>query len=364
MSIAEVAKRAGVSNATISRVINHHRGVSEATAASVRRAMEEVGYTPSPNRPGPKPGSRKASRTTNVLFLVTLGESSQASTGFQRLVEGVSSALEEQSANLTIKFVSGPEEARALNMTQPRVDGVLAHGGGQLDGFGDLLADLPTVWLMSNPVRPTWGDQVMPDNDEIGRLAAQHLTDLGRDRLAYLNLLPGHWALQLHARAFLDSASRMGVDAEVVELPRAISDRYCINFEPQEYARLAEAADRLVDELLCVHPKVNGVFVAEDAQAALLVPALQRRGLDTGPDGDMSVISCNDERPYLMGLNPCPATIDIRVEAIGRRGASQLLWRIAEGSTADRMCTTVEPSLVLPESPATSYTTPRGGHGM
>ncbi|MEM7681488.1 MAG: substrate-binding domain-containing protein, partial [Planctomycetota bacterium] len=114
--------------------------------------------------------------------------------------------------------------------------------------------------------------------------------------------------------------------------------------------RLAEAADRLVDDLLSRQPRIDGVFIAEDAQAALLVPALQRRGVDTGPGGDLSVISCNDERPYLMGLNPCPPTIDIRVEAIGRRGADQLLWRIAQGSNADRMCTTVEPRLVLPES--------------
>ncbi|MEM7682880.1 MAG: LacI family DNA-binding transcriptional regulator, partial [Planctomycetota bacterium] len=283
MSIAEVAERAGVSNATISRVINHHRGVSESTAASVRRAMQELGYTPPVNRPGPKVGSKRSARVTNVLFLVCLGESSRATAGFQRLVEGVSSSLEEQNANLAVKFLSNAEEVSGLNLSHPRVDGVLAHGDMPLEDVSASFAELPTVWLMSNPVRPAWGDQVMPDNDEIGRIAAKHLVDSGRNRLAYLNLLPGHWALQLHARAFRNAAQEMGVHAEAVSLPSAVSNKYCIRFDAQDSARLAEAADRLVDDLLSRQPRIDGVFIAEDAQAALLVPALQRRGVDTGP---------------------------------------------------------------------------------
>lgn len=360
MSIAEVAKRAGVSNATISRVINHQGGVAESTVANVRRAMEELGYKPAANRRGPKVGSRRGARVINILFLVFADGPRDTTTGFQRLVAGVSSQLDEQNANLAVKFVSSAQELRALNLSQPRIDGVLAHGATAThdQGVAEELTKLPTVWLMGNITRPTWGDQVMPDSDAIGQIAARHLVESGCDRLAHVNLLPGHWALDLHARAFAQAAGDLGVTAESVELSKPFTSRFFIDFDSSLSGRIAEAADTLVDDLLSRSPKVKGVFIAEDRQAAILVPALQRRGLDLSPGGDLTMVSCNNERPYLMGLNPAPPTIDIRLETIGRRGAAQLLWRMAEGNNDDRMRTTIEPSLVLPHSAETDDTKP------
>lgn len=348
MSIAEVAKLADVSLATVSRVINGHNGVSISTATSVRRAMSEVGFEPAANRPGPKPGSKRTSDVTNVLFLVFSDRPSSTATGFQQLVAGVSSRLEERNANLVMKFVSGSEEAAALNLTNPRVDGLLLHGSIPIDGVVPILRQLPTVWLMNNAVRPSWGDQVMPANEHIGVMAADYLVKVGRDRLVFFNLLPSHWGLRLRARAFLDAAETLGATAERSEPSRTPSDAFFIDLASGTTTRFAEAADALADELLRSNPRPNGIFVAEDAQASIFVPALQRRGVDLSPGGDLTLISCNNERAYLMGLSPCPPTIDIRIEAIGRRGADQLLWRINQGSNDDRMSTTIEPRIVLP----------------
>ena len=63
MSIVDVAKRAGVSVATVSRVINDFPGVSPRTARQVRTAMKELLYVPAPIRPGPKPGWNHRSHT-------------------------------------------------------------------------------------------------------------------------------------------------------------------------------------------------------------------------------------------------------------------------------------------------------------
>lgn len=348
MSIAEVAKRAGVSNATISRVINHQERVADSTVASVKRAMEAVGYKPSANRPGPKVGSRRSTRVTNVLFLMFADRPGSTTTGFQRLVSGASSFLEKHNANLAVKFVTSRDDFHSLNLTDPRIDGILAHGNtARLGETLEAPGQVPTVWLMGNPVRPKWGDQVMPASDEIGLIAARHLVESGCNRLAHLNLLPAHRALRLHARAFLDAAEAMNVVATSIEPPPPLSDQLSLDADPSVSASIAEAADRLVDDLLGRHPKINGVFIAEDAQAAILIPALQRRGVDLSPGGDLAIVSCNNERPYLVGLNPCPPTIDIRFETIGRRGAAQLLWRIAERTNTGRMCTTVEPLLIL-----------------
>lgn len=346
-SIAEVAKLAGVSNATISRVINHNRGVASATAANVRRVMDEIGYTPSPNRPGPKLGSRKSSLSLNILFLAFSSDSVPPSAGFQRLVAGIASQLEKTNSNLAVKFISNAKDVQSINLTQPKVDGILAHGSADPTEVPASLKQFPTVWLMGNAVRPAWGDQVMPDNHQIGVLAAEYLVQSGRRRIAYVNMLRGHWALESRAHSFCSVASGMGVDVEAIETADVPRQYYALGLHSVPVQKLSVAADQLVDDLLRRKPKLDGLFFAEDAQAAVLIPALQRRGLDLAPGGDLSVISCNNERPYLMGLNPCPPSIDIRIETIGSRGAAQLLWRIAEGNNGDRMRTAVEPNLSL-----------------
>ena len=70
MSIIDVAKEAGVSKSTVSRVINSVPGVTEGVRQNVLDAMERLGYQPSVRRPGPKPISRKGIRTGNVMMLV------------------------------------------------------------------------------------------------------------------------------------------------------------------------------------------------------------------------------------------------------------------------------------------------------
>ena len=52
MSITLVAKKAGVSSSTVSRVINNHPRVAPETVRTVRRVMADMGYTPSERRPG------------------------------------------------------------------------------------------------------------------------------------------------------------------------------------------------------------------------------------------------------------------------------------------------------------------------
>ena len=67
MSISKVAKLAGVSSSTVSRVINNHPRVAPETVQSVKKAMKELGYVPSDRRPGPKPSARQRVGTGNEV---------------------------------------------------------------------------------------------------------------------------------------------------------------------------------------------------------------------------------------------------------------------------------------------------------
>jgi DNA-binding LacI/PurR family transcriptional regulator len=143
-------------------------------------------------------------------------------------------------------------------------------------------------------------------------------------------------------QSFLAAAEEAG--AEAVRLQSPHSDGTYI-YERSSIGALADAFVKL-------SPRPTGLFIADDFQAALLQPALMERGVRFGKgEGEVEVISSNNEEAYLLGLYPRPATIDIRVESIGRKAVDLLLWRLVHPSFEDRIVSLVEPRLVSPEMP-------------
>ena len=335
MSISKVAKLAGVSSSTVSRVINNHPRVAPETAQSVRQAMESLGYTPSETRPGPKPMSRMRREARDIAFLVLGASRNRATPAFQDLLRGVSMAATANDINLIFHHVADP--TRLPLKTIEALDGVLLHGATPHGDVRERLRRMPTVWLMGNVRRPDWGDQVLPDGYQVGELAAKYLLERGHKRLAFLNLDAGHRSLRLYGHAFGAAAQDAGTKVERLEQPVEESVEYWHDYNP-------ESVDRLVQRFLELTPRPTGVFVADDMQVAILQPALQKHGVRIG-DG-VDVISCNNEQPYLVGLTPKPAEIDIRVESIGRRGVEQLLWRMEHPEVPERIITAIEPQVI------------------
>jgi LacI family transcriptional regulator len=338
MSITRVAKLAGVSSSTVSRVINNHPRVAPETAEAVRKAMQELSYTPSDRRPGPKPASRlQGAHGANIAFLVIGANRNRATPAFEDLLHGVSRGASQHDLNLVFSHVPDPDELPSRIASQ-RIDGMLLHGATPGRALRDRLRRIPTVWLMGNRRRPEWGDQVMPDGYEVGDLAAKYLLGRGHRNLAFLNLDANHWPFRVYGHAFGVTAADAGASVHLVEQARAASPDYWGGHS-------TESVEALVQRYLALDPRPTGVFVADDIQVANLQPMLQRRGVELGP-GKVEVISCNNEKPYLVGLHPRPAVIDIRVESIGCRGVEQLLWRLAHTNVTERIITMIEPLLV------------------
>src|SRR5690349_8888661 len=106
MSIFDVAKLAGVSSSTVSRVINNHPRVAPETAQNVRKAMKQLGYTPSERRPGPKPSFRSRSGVANIAFLVLGAARNRATPAFEDLLRGVSTGATSNDLNLIFNHVT------------------------------------------------------------------------------------------------------------------------------------------------------------------------------------------------------------------------------------------------------------------
>ena len=337
MSIIRVAKLAGVSSSTVSRVMNNHPRVAPQTAESVRKAMEKLGYTPSDRRPGPKPSLRTRTGAANIAFLALGTARHRATPAFEGLVHGVSLSTSQHDLNLIFTHSPDPDQLPP-RIVSDRIDGVLLHGALPGKDVRERLRKLPAVWLMGNRRRPEWGDQVMPDSYEVGELAAKSLLSRGHKRLAFLNLDSGHWALRLYGHAFCATAIEAGAEAKSIEQERQLTSGYW-----QEYSQ--ESVEALVKRYLALAQKPTGVFVADDMQVAMIQPALQRHGVKIGP-GEVEIVSCNNEKPYLVGLHPKPTEIDIRAESIGRHGVEQLIWRLEHPKVVERIVTTIEPFIV------------------
>src|SRR3954453_23592140 len=209
MPISEVAKLAGVSSSTLSRVINNHPGVAPETAQNVQKAMQTLGYTPSERRPGPKPSFRSRTGAANIAFLVFGASRNRATPAFEDLLRGVSLGASRNDLNLVFGHVADVNHVPSRLLAQ-QVDGLLLHGMPPSGEASERLRRIPTVWLMGNRQRPEWGDQVLPDPFLIGELAATHLVGRGHRELAFLNMDAGHRQLHMYGQAFAAAAGEAG----------------------------------------------------------------------------------------------------------------------------------------------------------
>lgn len=342
MSMQRVAQLAGVSTSTVSRVFSDRPRVAEATVAAVRRAVREIGFTPSRKRRS-SIGAKNGSPASGAITFLVLGTSgSNAAPAFEMLLRGVSDAANVHDLTLNLSFVSDPAQLPS-RLLERSPAGVLCHGDQPSAGALERLRTLPTVWLMANRHRPRWGDQVMPNNAVIGDLAGRYLVRRGHRRVAYLGASPDAWAMRLRAFAFGKAADDAGADVRILSAPAGASVDYW------SASGLAAAGERLVEQMLARTPLPTGLFIEEDRLLPVVDRALRSRGLDPCPGGEIELVSCNNEQPHYAHLPNAPARIDIRSEAIGRRGVEQLAWRMRHAADApERVRIMVEPALIEP----------------
>jgi DNA-binding LacI/PurR family transcriptional regulator len=329
-------------------VINNHPRVAPETAEAVRKVMLKIGYSPSANRPGPKPANRTRTQVEHHRFAVLAlspkpgANPPPAAPGFEQLMHGVSTAAARHGVELTYFNVPDSPELFEQRLLQHRVTGLFTHGIYPAP-LRARVQRFPSITLMGNRRRPDFGDQVMQDPYSVGELAAKYLLDRGHRSLAFLNLDSFHWAIHLYGHAFEATARAAGAEVVSLEQEKKTTE-VAGEFD-------GESVDRMVNAYLALPNRPTGLFVAEDAQAAVLQPALQRAGVQIGA-GKTEIVSCNNERPYLLGLSPAPATIDIRISTIGERGLEQLLRRVESppASLEDRVVMLIQPRLVVPES--------------
>jgi len=327
-NIKSIAETAGVSLATVSRVMNSSANVSERKMESVYRAASALGYQ-MPQRDS----ASKHFRTRNIALAYTGSSMQLAEWGF---MDGIEGYFRKRDMRLVLTNLAADGEVPSL-FADNACDGViiLANLVNIPDSLLRIVKSFPCIQIVRGEGPQDYWDEVLADNASIARIAIDYLSGLNVRKFGFLNFHPDHASCVERGGYFEFFLRQKGVDAVML-----VSDLVETTSRPRH--RLAED---LVDRYLQLEQKPDGLFIPVDFQLPECYAAFESRGIR--PMKDVQIISCDNCERHLAGLSPRPATIDQLMSEVGFQAARQLAWRI-QNPTAAPLQVFVKPKLILP----------------
>lgn len=338
MSMTQVAELAGVSQATVSRVVAGSSKVSKHTRVKVEQAMKQLGFVASPPKQRKRRNRKQLASSKVKLIAVLVTEHSLARhPGFVlKMFRGAREAAEREGISVWLGNIRDEGDVEGM-VKAVGADGVLLAGVESLPGISRKSIGKPVVWLTSHA--DAGADAILPGNEAAGKMAANYLLDRDHQSLAFLNVDDRNPSYQARGEAFVKSAKSKGVKIQLLTFTEQ-----CTSDEEETLAQLDSRVEEGVKKLLSCDPRPTGLFVPSDLMTSLVYRALNRCGLKPGKDID--IVSCDNEEAYLAGLSPRPATIDIAGEERGRRAVYELLVQSRFPLEQRPVQLTVEPQLV------------------
>ncbi len=280
-----VAERAGVSRATVSRVVNGSPRVSDETVAAVTAAIAELRYTP--NRAARSLANRKA-----MAIALVIPEDTTRFFGdpyFAAIVQGISTALDETGYALTLHLASasGRFDATVAYLRGGNVDGALVVSHHTDDHVLAELGESIPVVFGGRPADPASTDSYYVDVDNIAAAAdgTRFLIERGRRRIGTIagpaDMPAGVDRLTGWQQAMTDAG---------LEPDAAVHGDFTL-----------AGGMRATRELLDAHPDLDAIFVASDLMAMGAVTVLRERGIAV------------PEQVAVMGFDDSPAALACEV---------------------------------------------------
>jgi DNA-binding LacI/PurR family transcriptional regulator len=331
-SIANVAKAAGVSTATVSRVLNNFPHVREETIRRVREAVQALNYSPLRTRRDLSDedgfGRARPGRTGNIA-VITLGQAREwlQLPVMAGAVAGIRTAVTERGYRLVLDELLDATKPHRL-IDRREIDGAIVFVTGSFssercnEALDIVSQKIPLVWAMGEEYGNYDVDHVTCDNVHIGHLAYNFLRNKRCQEVALIALNPSWTFMRLRAQAFLNAAydGNQRATAYVVSQDEMILDSYGKRVVP------AKNPEELVAKILGGPRRPDGIFILNDFATSTVVPILNRQGIRT--DRDITIVSCDNEESRLAALQPRPTTIDIRSEEVGYRAMVRLASRM------------------------------------
>lgn len=332
-TIRDVAQRADVSVASVSRVLNGAGPVTEATRKKVLEAAAALQYVP---HSGARSLSTSKTQTIGVILPDLYGEF------FSELIRGMDLAARALGYHLIVSSShdDAEEASAAIRSMRGRVDGLIVLSP-HLDAanLAAALAGRTPILLMNGGAdadRPS----IVVDNHGGAVQAVEHLVATGRRRIVHISGPAGNLEAEARLAGYLQAMARAGLPTSVVEGEFT---------QPSGHAAGVALARR--------DPRPDAVFAANDIMAVGAMLALQDAGLRV-PE-DIALIGFDDV-PIAALVRPGLTTLRIQIAETGR-GALERLVRLinaAGHAVADTACEVIRPELVVRSSSQAATSSP------
>ena len=303
--LADVAKQAGVSEATVSRVLNGKQGISDTTRAAVLTALDVIGY----ERP-----THLRGRTPRMVGLIVPELQNPIFPAFAEVVAG---ALAQRGFNAVLCTRTGSmSEAEYVDMLLERQVSGMIFAGGQYaeadaphDHYVRLLRLRLPVVLVNAAAEHLDFPRVSTDDAVAMEQAHAHLAYLGHERIGLILGPPDH----VPSLRKLEAFERLSPATDLVERTR-------FSLEGGH-----AAATRLLAR------GVTAIICASDPLALGAIRAVRRAGMSV--PADVSVVGYDDSA-FMSCTDPPLTTVRQPIDAVGRAAVELLTGQIEGGQVA------------------------------
>jgi LacI family transcriptional regulator len=336
LSIKEISDLAGVSTATVSRMLNENGFVKEETRSKIMAVIKSTGYDPSSRkRKIVLPSSRNKNLRILMLWNATIEQ--QQSRVAQELLEGISESIQKMGATLGIDYIN-PQGDLPPSLISSPPDGILIHGETPPPKIWKELTKRPLVWLLQRG-RQDYGDRIQPHHDHVGAIASDYFMSKKCKRVCcvtYKNMELDYYS-RTRSERFYVCAKESGIHCDMIEVEAPNSDDSIM-------AEQLIAARNAAEKIKKIPHTPEALFVANDL-GVYLHSELSKIGIK--PMEDILMIA-GDEDLCTIYLDPEPVKVRILAKEIGVLATEALVTRI-ENPKLPSYTSLIRPELVFPQ---------------
>ena len=305
VTMQDIARMAGVSKITVSRVINNSKRVREDTRLRIMKLIEEHGYIPNTQ------AQSLAFRRSFLIAMIYDNPSPQYIVNMQR---GILDVLEETNLQLVIKPCdrSDPQfyQKMAAFMQRNTLFGaILPPSVSEDDKIVTLLNDYDCPCIRIESVSLDTPYRMVRTHDSEGALeAARHIASLGNKRIAHI-----HGPMTFRSAHERLEGFRRGLAEHGLDLPPEML---------REGAYTYDSGVRCAEQLLSLGSPPTAIFTGNDEMAIAIYQVARSKGY-TVPD-DLSIVGF-DDTPIASRVLPTLTTVRLPIREMGAAAATKLI---------------------------------------